>query len=426
MKKISLYVFIALAFCNTSFAEVIKIDCQLSETPGLELPSEDLILLKQRTKPTFKIDLDSKEVIAFNYGHSNKNNVKIGMVKISDSEKIVWDEEPYKANWVTYHRMTYHKNEKKLLEESIMTENFETMKEIIEKGKTNDFFIRNEYIYKCKSVSANHSSSDTTLSILNYTTGMSTVVTKVTNKTFITNFSILLTIGLISTSVLFLLNPASSDEFPNRALSEHIKYSASLESLILPGSTHTTQIISDYGMNISFYSFFDKPVPIGEIEHLIFLGYSVIFLSALAIIRYRQNHIWFWLLICGIFVVMSLGPELKIFHQSTGIVLPDKVFYDAVPEWDEIRAPARFIVMANLALAVLASYAVYGLIKNKFSSFKQQLMLTTIIGFVIIFEFSMIPYPSTSEPIPDIYDEIKNDEQVKEELIEIISGAESV
>jgi len=232
---------------------------------------------------------------------------------------------------------------------------------------------------------------------------------KVSNKTFITNFSILLTIGLVSTSVLFLLNPASSDEFLNRPLSEHIKYSASLESLILPGSTHTTQIISDYGMNISFYSFFDKPVPIGEIEHLIFLGYSVIFLSALAVIRYRRNHVWFWLLICGIFVVMSLGPELKIFHQSTGIVLPDKVFYDAVPEWDEIRAPARFIVMANLALAVLASYAVYGLIKNKFSSFKQQLMLTTIIGFVIIFEFSMIPYPSYTEPIPDIYEEIKND-----------------
>jgi len=139
-----------LVFCNTSFAEIIKIDCQLSEAPGLGLPSEDLILLKQRTKPTFKINLDSKEVIAFNYGHSNENNVKIGMVKISDSEKIVWDKEPYKANLVTYHRMTYHKNEKKLLEESIMTKNFETMKEIIEKGKTNDFFIRNEYIYQCK------------------------------------------------------------------------------------------------------------------------------------------------------------------------------------------------------------------------------------------------------------------------------------
>jgi hypothetical protein len=66
--------------------------------------------------------------------------------------------------------------------------------------------------------------------------------------------------------------------------------------------------------------------------------------------------------------------------------------------------------MANMALAVLASYAVYGLIKNKFSSFKQQLMLTAVIGFVILFEFSMIPFPAFSESIPDIYEEIKNDE----------------
>ena len=233
---------------------------------------------------------------------------------------------------------------------------------------------------------------------------------KVSNKTFITNFSILLTIGLISTSILFLSNTTLGDGAPDRLLDEHIKYSISLENLILPGPEHTTQKISDHGMSKSFYSFFDKPYHGLQVEHFTFLGYSVIFLSALAVIRYRQNHIWFWLLICGIFVLMSLGPELKIFHESTGIVLPDKIFYDVVPEWDEIRAPARFIVMANLALAVLASYAVYGLLKNKFSPFKQQLMLTAVIGFVILFEFSMIPYLSYSEPIPDIYEEIKNDE----------------
>ena len=233
---------------------------------------------------------------------------------------------------------------------------------------------------------------------------------KVSNKTFITNFSILLTIGLISTSILFLSNTTLGDEAPDRILSEHIEYSVSLENLILPTSHHTTQILSDYGMIISFYTFFDKFEYGLQIENLVFLGYSIIFLSALAVIKYRRNHIWFWVLICGIFVLMSLGPELKIFDEPTGIVLPDKVFYDTVPEWDEIRAPARFIVIANLALAVLTSYAVYGLLKNKFSAFKQQLMLTAVIGFVILFEFSMIPYLSYSEPIPDIYDEIKNDE----------------
>ena len=233
---------------------------------------------------------------------------------------------------------------------------------------------------------------------------------KVSNKTFITNFSILITIGLISTSVLFLLNPASNDELPSRPLLEHFIFSVNLENLILPVPTHTTQILSDDGVRKSFYSFFDKPTWDPQIENYVFLGYSVIFLSALAIIRYRQKHVWFWLLICGIFVLMSLGPELKIFNESTGIVLPEQVFYDNIPEWEELRAPARFIVMANLGLAVLASYAVYGLIKNKFSSFKQQIILTSIIGFVILFEFSMIPYLSYTEPIPDIYEEIKNDE----------------
>ena len=189
-------------------------------------------------------------------------------------------------------------------------------------------------------------------------------------------------------------------------------FSINLENLILPVPEHTTQIISDGGAIRSFYAFFDKPFDTYQlqVENLVFLGYSVIFLSALAVIKYRQKHMWFWLLIAGVFIVMSLVPELKIFYEPTGIILPERILYDTIPEWSELRAPARFIVMANLALAVLASYTVYGLIKNKFSSFKQQLILTGIIGFVILFEFSMIPFSSQTELVPSIYEEIKNDE----------------
>jgi len=235
---------------------------------------------------------------------------------------------------------------------------------------------------------------------------------KVSNKTFITNFSILLTIGLVCTSVLFLPTMVTDNELPSRPLAEHVIFGLSIESLILPVPEHTTSIISDDAMIRSFYTFFEQGFDVFslQIESVVFLGYSVIFLSALAVIKYRQKHIWFWLLVCGVFILMSFGAELKIFHVTTGIILPDKILYDTIPEWDELRAPARFIVMANLSLAVLASFAVYGLIKNRFSSFKQQLMLTAIIGFVIIFEFSMIPYPSHAQPIPDIYEEIKNDE----------------
>ena len=232
---------------------------------------------------------------------------------------------------------------------------------------------------------------------------------KVSNRTFITNFSILFVIGLVSTSILFASSMISG-EFSARPYSEHLEFSTSLENLILPTPMHTTQILSDDAMIKSFYGFFEQSRYPAQIENFVFLGYSVIFLSALAVIRYRRNHIWFWLLICGIFVLMSFGPELKIFGQPTGIIMPDKLFYDTIPEWEELRATARFVVMSNLALAMLASYTVYGLLKNKFSSFKQQLLLTGIIGFVILFEFSMIPFPSHAELIPSVYEEIKNDE----------------
>ncbi len=234
---------------------------------------------------------------------------------------------------------------------------------------------------------------------------------KISNKTFVVNFSILLAIGLISTAIL-LLPTIEDSSLPNRPLYEHNLFSINLENLILPTPEHTSQVISDHGVIRSFYAFFQIPFDTYklQIENIVFLGYSVIFLSALAIIKYRQKHIWFWLLIAGIFMVMSLGPELKVFHEHTGIILPERIFYDTVPEWNEIRAPARFIVMTNLALAVLASYTVYGLIKNKFSSFKQQLILTGIIGFVILFEFSMIPFSSNTELVPSIYEEIRSDE----------------
>ena len=236
---------------------------------------------------------------------------------------------------------------------------------------------------------------------------------KVSNKTFITNFSILLTIGLISTYVLFLSSAGTSDEFPDRPLFEHIVFSINLENLILPVPEHTTQILSDNGAIKTFYSLFDVVFEHGyilQMENLVFLGYAVIFLSALAVVKYRQKHIWFWLLICGIFILISLGPQLKVFWELTEILLPERILFDTIPEWDELRAVARFVLIANLSLAILASFAVYGLIKDKFSSFKQQIMLASIIGFVILFEFSMVPYPSNSEAIPDIYEDIKNDQ----------------
>jgi len=80
---------------------------------------------------------------------------------------------------------------------------------------------------------------------------------KVSNKTFVTNFSILFLIGLVSTAVL-LGGSATDDELPVRPVLEHILFGVTVENLILPVPEHTTSIITDHAMIRSFYTFFNN------------------------------------------------------------------------------------------------------------------------------------------------------------------------
>ncbi len=240
---------------------------------------------------------------------------------------------------------------------------------------------------------------------------------EISNKTFTTNFFIIILIGIVLTLIVFSPTLSSIDEQLKRPLIEHIEYSINLENLVIPTSFHTYLNNpwqfgeSNCGsLNTSNAFGFCIDSPRISIENYVFLGYSVIFLASLSIIKFRDMRTLFWLIVIGIFVVLSLGPELKIFNELTGVFLPERILYDNIPGWDNFRSPARFIVMADLGMAILASFAVYSLINQKFFAKKKQYVLIGIIVIVVLFELSTIPYPSYSEPIPEIYEIIKNDE----------------
>ena len=80
----------------------------------------------------------------------------------------------------------------------------------------------------------------------------------ITNKEFIKNFSIIILIGV--TLTVIISSPAffSDDVFDIREITEHQKYSVSLDNLFIPSSFHSTQSISDYGLMRALYSAFDQ------------------------------------------------------------------------------------------------------------------------------------------------------------------------
>ena len=231
------------------------------------------------------------------------------------------------------------------------------------------------------------------------------------NKIFIKQISIIMVIGVtltIGTSYSVFLSDDESDRIP---LWQHEMFSASLENLIMPSPKHTSQPLSDYAIMYGIHDLAGNPnVPgVRSIEQVVYLGYATIILSTIALINFRKQYAWFWASIGGLFLLFSLGPELRIFNNLTGIILPERIFYEVIPGWDAIRAPARFIVIANISLAILSSYTIFNLMGKKLLSSKIKYIIVFVIIAALLFDYSHLPFDTNEIIIPEIYDEIKSD-----------------
>jgi len=234
---------------------------------------------------------------------------------------------------------------------------------------------------------------------------------EIRNKIFIKQVSIIMIIGIALTigtsySVFF-----SDDEFNKTQLWQHEMFSVSLENLIMPTPRHTSQPLTDYAIMYGIHDLAGNPnVPgVRSIEQAVYLGYAAIILSTIALINFRKQYAWFWASLGGLFLLISLGPELRIFNNLTGIILPERLLYEVIPGWDAIRAPARFIVVTNISLAILSSYTIFNLMEKKLFSNKIKYIILFVIIAILLFDYSQLPFDTNEIVIPEIYDEIKSD-----------------
>jgi len=232
----------------------------------------------------------------------------------------------------------------------------------------------------------------------------------ISNKIFIKQFLIVMIIGIILTTGFSYSTFFSDEEFETKPMWQHEMFSVSIENLIMPAPKHTTQIYSDYQLLYGFHALAGNP-DVGKrtVEQMVYLGYVVIILATIALIKFRRQYAWFWASIGGLFLLLSLGPELRFFNSLTGIILPERLLYEFVPGWDAIRAPARFIVLTNISLAILSSYTVFSLMKKNVFSNKTKYVIFSIIIIAILIDFSFAPMDTKEMIVPEIYNEIKLD-----------------
>jgi hypothetical protein len=156
------------------------------------------------------------------------------------------------------------------------------------------------------------------------------------------------------------------------------------------------------------------------LEFTVFAGYTILFLSVVAILKVKTKQIKFWTLSTILFFILSLGPylwingveEFSFSGYNFKIPLPYVILMH-IPIISMARAPSRWDVLVMLSLAILAGYGINYIlneIKNASShrSGKENILFI-IICCTILFEFLAVPFPMSSAEVPAIYKQMAVD-----------------
>jgi len=212
-------------------------------------------------------------------------------------------------------------------------------------------------------------------------------------------------LGVLPLTINEILIALSKQNFLKPNANEIPKLSNDLMSFFLPSHLHPLlgHFTSDLYSNVLSW----------PAERVNFIGYIVLGLSILALLKSRRKpDVKFWLVSTFFVTIISLGPILHFngavaFTDSNmKISLPYQILYNTIPFLKNCRTVGRFFVIATLGYSVLAGYGFSELLKYKPERKK---LILTIVGFLLIFEYLSIPYPTTQVSVPDFYYQISND-----------------
>ncbi|MBT3350214.1 MAG: hypothetical protein HOC91_10470 [Nitrospinaceae bacterium] len=172
--------------------------------------------------------------------------------------------------------------------------------------------------------------------------------------------------------------------------------SADLAAYFVPSNLHPL-----WGGNSVFQKMYTSFAG-GLSEGTVAFGYAALALAGVALLRSGWRNIYIWVITLATFMALSLGPDLQIFGEEyLGFTrLPYNWFIQNTPFLKGARIPARFAVMASLAISVLAGWGMKSLLDNLKPNKKT--MLIAGATALILFEFQAV-HPSIPVSIPKPY-----------------------
>jgi hypothetical protein len=181
-----------------------------------------------------------------------------------------------------------------------------------------------------------------------------------------------------------------------RAIS--FNFGADLLAFFLPSSFHS--LWGDFVKPIYYYHFTG-----GISEQTVYLGYIVMILAIIAVIKVPSQETRFWALSAVVFFVLALGAILHIYGTTIGIPLPYWLLL-FIPLVNTLRGASRSAIMVMMALSVLAGYGTKYVLKRFDGRWGISLMILASIMTIIALEFLMMPLPLADARVPKVYQKI--------------------
>jgi hypothetical protein len=208
---------------------------------------------------------------------------------------------------------------------------------------------------------------------------------------------------LISPLLLAQANAIIRHEIhPVRSLEEVSEWSPALVSFFVPSRMHPV-----YGSILTAAGEYKSPGVDGmRSETTIPLTAWVLVIVALA--RAKRDRSIFWLIAGTTFLVLTLGPFLRLTGTwMTRVPLPYAVLYQVLPFLRSSRDPTRMLPMATLMLAVVAAFGVRACIAKVRSRSAASIMTALLVGAIAFESLTRSTTHATPEQlVPAFYQRI--------------------
>jgi len=138
----------------------------------------------------------------------------------------------------------------------------------------------------------------------------------------------------------------------------------------------------------------------GQMKRGAYLGYTVLALAGVGLIKGRRGRVLWFVVGAGLFV-FALGGNLQVAGRSLDVALP----YSWVEGWDPVRVmrhPHRLNLLLGFPLAVLVGYGATWLLAR----LKRPVIWSLGLGMLILIEYLPWPYPMSRPDIPPFYQEL--------------------